>query len=64
MMKIIRRIATKLGFDKAIVFTSSASILGALRSVISVLLVTRYLIGVEQRFYYNFGSIVSIQFFF
>lgn len=64
MIKNTKRIAYKLGFDKAIMFTSSASILGALGSVISVLLVVRYLTGVEQGFYYTFGSIVSIQIFF
>lgn len=58
-----KRIATKLRFDKAIVFTSSTSILGAIGSVISVLLVVRYLTGVEQGFYYTFGSIVGIQIF-
>jgi len=64
MIKIIKRIATKLGFDKAILFTSSASILGTLGSVISVILVVKYLTGVEQGFYYTFGSIVAIQVFF
>jgi O-antigen/teichoic acid export membrane protein len=61
---IIKRIASKLGFDKAIIFTSSTSILGALGSVVSIILVVRYLTGIEQGFYYTFGSIVAIQIFF
>jgi O-antigen/teichoic acid export membrane protein len=63
-MGIIKKIATKFGLDKAILFTSSSSILGAFGSVVSVILVVKYLTGVEQGFYYTFGSIVAIQIFF
>jgi len=64
MIGIIKKAAFKLGFDKAIIFTSSASLIGALGSVISVILVVKYLTGIEQGFYYTFGSIVAIQVFF
>lgn len=64
MMGIIRKIASKIGLDKAIFFTSSASILGAFGNVVSVILVVKYLTGNEQGFYYTFGSIVFIQIFF
>src|SRR5665647_2797816 len=64
LIKILKKIAFKLGFDKAIIFTSSASILGAFGSVVSVILVVKYLTGVEQGFYYTFGSIAAIQVFF
>ncbi len=64
MMGIIRKIASKFGLDKAIAFTSSASVLSALGNVISVILVVKYLTGIEQGFYYTFGSIVAIQIFF
>jgi len=60
----IRSIASKLGFNKAIMFTSSTSTLGAFGSIISVILVLKYLTGVEQGFYYTFGSILAIQVFF
>ncbi len=63
-LKIIKSLGSKLGFDKAIIFTSSTSILGALGSVVSMILVVRYLSGIEQGFYYTFGSIVAIQVFF
>lgn len=54
----------KLGFDKAIIFTSSSSILNAVGSVMSVFLVVKYMTNVEQGYYYTFGSIVAIQIFF
>jgi O-antigen/teichoic acid export membrane protein len=63
-MGIIKKIASKFGLDKAILFTSSSSILGAFGSVVSLILVVKYLTGVEQGFYYTFGSIVAIQIFF
>ncbi len=63
-MGTIKKIASKFGLDKAILFTSSSSILGAFGSVVSVILVVKYLTGVEQGFYYTFGSIVAIQIFF
>jgi len=64
VIRIIKKIASKFGFDKAIMFTSSANIVGAFGSVVSVILVVKYLTGVEQGFYYTFGSIVAIQVFF
>ena len=64
MINKLKIIASKFGFDKAILFTSSTSIISAFGSVVSVLLVVKYLTGVEQGFYYTFGSIVAIQIFF
>lgn len=59
-----RTAATKLGIDKAIFFTSLARIIQAGGGVVSVLFVAKFLTGVEQGFYYTFGSIVAIQIFF
>ena len=59
-----KKIVSLIGIDKAIIFTSSSSIIGAFGSIVSVLLVVKYLTGVEQGFYYTFGSIVTIQVFF
>lgn len=64
MIQIIKKIAAKLGFDKAIIFTSSNSIFGALGNIITVVLVVKYLNSTEQGFYFTFGSIVAIQIFF
>lgn len=60
----IKNVASRFGIDKAIVFTSSSSVLGAVGSIISVILVVKCLSSVEQGFYYTFGSIVAIQIFF
>lgn len=61
MIKILLK---KLGFDKAIIFTSSSSILNALGSVVSVFLVVKFMSIIEQGYYYTFGSLVAIQIFF
>jgi len=63
-LSLLRGVANRLGFDKAILFTSSSSILSAFGSVVSVILVVKYLSTVEQGFYYTFGSIAAIQVFF
>ena len=63
-MNFIREIANKLGIDKAIFFTSSARIVGGFGGVVSVFFIARYLTGIEQGFYYTFGSILAIQVFF
>ena len=57
-------ILEKLGIDKAIIFTSSSSILNAFGSVFSVFLVVKFMTNLEQGYYYTFGSIVAIQIFF
>lgn len=62
--KIKQIIISKIGIDKAIVYTSFTGIFGALGSVVSVILVVKYLSGLEQGFYYTFGSIIAIQIFF
>ena len=59
MIRNIKKIASKFGIDKAIMFTSSASILGAFGSVVSVILVVKYLTGLEKGFYFTVGSIVA-----
>lgn len=59
-----KSLAEKLGFDKAIIFTTSTRIVGGLGGVVSVIFVAHYLTGVEQGFYYTFGSILAIQVFF
>lgn len=53
-----------LGIDKAIFYTSSSSIIGAVGNVASAFLVIKFLTINEQGFYYTFGSLVAIQIFF
>ncbi len=64
MYSKVKKIGKYFGVDKAIFFTSSSSILSALGSVVSVILVVKYMSITEQGFYYTFGSIVAIQLFF
>jgi O-antigen/teichoic acid export membrane protein len=54
----------KLGIDKAISFTLSAQIFTAIRNLIAIVLVTKFLTATEQGFYYTFTSILAIQIFF
>lgn len=63
-MSLIKAFALKLGIDKSIFFTSLARVIQAIGGVVSILFVARYLTGIEQGFYYTFGSIVAIQVFF
>lgn len=50
--------------DRAIFYTSSARLFQGVGGVVSVLLVASFLTGIEQGFYYTFGSILAIQVFF
>lgn len=53
-----------MGFDKAILYSSSARIVQAFTGVASIFFISRYLTGIEQGFYYTFGSLVAVQVFF
>lgn len=61
---MIKILLNRLGFDKAIIFTSSSSVLNALGSVVSLFLVIKFMSIIEQGYYYTFGSLVAIQIFF
>lgn len=60
----IKKIAILIGIDKAILFTSSSTLVGAVGNLISAILVIRFFTVEEQGYYYTFGSIVAIQIFF
>lgn len=59
-----RYLASVLGIDKSILFTSLARIIQAVGGIVSILFIAKYLTEIEQGFYYTFGSIVAIQIFF
>jgi O-antigen/teichoic acid export membrane protein len=61
---LIKRIVSKLGVDKSIAYSSSARVIQAFTGVASIFFISRYLTGVEQGFYFTFGSIVALQVFF
>jgi len=64
IVNLTKEIASKLGIDKSIFYTSLARGIQALGGIVSILFVAKYLTSVEQGFYYTFGSIVAIQIFF
>ena len=63
-MFIIEQIAKRIGMDKSIAYSSGARIVQGFTGVASVFFITSFLTGVEQGFYYTFGSILALQVFF
>lgn len=63
-MPIFKSIAYKLGVDKAIAYSSGARIVQAFAGIGSIFFISTFLTGVEQGFYYTFGSILALQVFF
>ena len=61
---IKKDIAKRIGIDKSIAYSSGARIIQAFTGVASIIFISRFLTGIEQGFYYTFGSIVAIQVFF
>lgn len=57
-------IAHKIGMDKSIAYSSGARVVGGFTGVASVFFITTFLTGIEQGFYYTFGSILALQVFF
>lgn len=64
MKNLLQELGHKVGMDKAIAYTSGARIVQGLTGVLSVFFITTFLTGVEQGFYYTFGSILALQIFF
>ena len=61
---MLKKLALKLGVDKAIAYSSGARIVQAITGVGSIFFISTFLSGVEQGFYYTFGSIAALQVFF
>lgn len=64
MASILRRIAQGIGMDKAIAYTSGARIVQGVSGVGTMFFLSTFLTGVEQGFYFTFGSILALQVFF
>ena len=64
MNKIITLFVQKIGIDKAIAYSVGSRITQGFTGVLSVLFITTFLTGVEQGFYYTFGSLLAMQIFF
>ena len=63
-MSFLRTIAKKMGVDKAIAYSSGARVIQGFTGVGSMFFISTFLTGVEQGFYFTFGSILAIQVFF
>lgn len=63
-MSFIKTFASKIGIDKAILYTVLGRGLSLGTAVFTVFFITKYLSAEEQGYYYTFGSIVAIQVFF
>jgi len=61
---LVKRIAQKVGIDKAIAYTIFGRIVQAFGGLGTVFFIAKYLTKVEQGYYYTFGSIIAIQVFF
>lgn len=60
----VRRIAQKIGMDGAIAYSSSSRIIAGAAGVLTVFFISTFLTGIEQGFYFTFGSILALQVFF
>lgn len=63
-MNILKTIASQIGMDKSIAYSSGANILRAFTGLASIYFISMCLTGEEQGYYYTFGSILAIQVFF
>lgn len=60
----IKQITKKMGIDKAIAYSSGARVIQGFTGVGSMFFISTFLTGVEQGFYFTFGSILALQVFF
>ncbi len=63
-MSIFIDIVHRIGMDKSIAYSSGSRVIQGFTGVLSVFFITTFLTGVEQGFYYTFGSILALQVFF
>lgn len=63
-LSFARKIARKLGMDKAIAYSSGARVFQAFAGVVSIFFIATFLTGTEQGYFFTFGSILAIQTFF
>lgn len=63
-MKLITKLLNILGIDDAILYTTGARITQAGGSIVTLLLIAKFLSKEEQGFYYTFASVLAIQVFF
>lgn len=64
MVDFFSNMAHRIGMDKAIAYSSGSRVVQGVMGIGSVFFISTYLSGVEQGFYYTFGSIIALQIFF
>lgn len=60
----LRTIASKIGINKSIAYSSGARVIQGIAGVGSMFFISTFLTGIEQGFYFTFGSILALQVFF
>lgn len=63
-MMFLNTIAKKVGIDKSIAYSSGARVIQGIAGVGSMFFISTFLTGIEQGFYFTFGSILALQVFF
>lgn len=63
-MSFLKVITQKIGIDKSIAYSAGARIFSGVAGILSAFFITTFLTGVEQGFYFTFGSLLSMQIFF
>lgn len=63
-MNVLYRLGNIIGMDKSIAYSAGARIVSGFTGVASVFFISTFLTGIEQGFYYTFGSILALQVFF
>lgn len=63
-MQRLQEIAKRIGIDRAIAYSSCSRIISGIAGVLSIFFISLFLTGVEQGFYFTFGSILALQVFF
>ncbi len=64
MSSLIRALFKCVGIDRAIAYSSAGRIIQAAGGALTVFFIAARLSGVEQGYYYTFGSIIALQIFF
>lgn len=64
MTVLLKALLQKIGMDKSIAYSSGARVVQGIAGVLTVFFVSTFLTGVEQGFYFTFGSILALQVFF
>jgi hypothetical protein len=64
MTVLLKSLLQKIGMDKSIAYSSGARVVQGIAGVLTVFFVSTFLTGVEQGFYFTFGSILALQVFF